>query len=218
MIRRVDRAGAAEDIAPQVTPHVATPRRRGRRPAGQDTRGAILAAARAEFGSRGYDGTTLRGIARAAGVDPRLVHHYFSGKEEVFVAALDFPARPHDIVAAVLGPGPDGVGERLIRTVLRIWEQPGTRDRLAALLSAAVANEAGARLVREFVTREILARVAAELSVPDPELRASLAASHMVGIGLARYVVRVEPLASADVEDVVRLVAPTLQRYLADPG
>jgi len=197
-----------------VTEAVA-PKRRGRRPSGEDTRGAILVAARTEFAARGYDGTTLRGIARAAGVDARLVHHYFDGgKEEIFVAALDFPVRPQDIVTAVVAAGPDGVGERLVRTFLGLWDHPEGRTRITAVIGAALVNEAGARMIREFITRELLGRIAAQLTVDRPELRATLAASHLVGIAMVRLVVGVEPLASADPEEIVTLVAPTIQRYL----
>jgi AcrR family transcriptional regulator len=197
------------------------PRRRGRRPSGEDTRGAILTAARGEFASRGYDGTTMRGIAREAGVDARLVHHYFEGgKEEIFVAALDFPVRPQDIVDAILLPGPDGVGERLVRMFLGIWDSPEGRPRIRAILGAAVVNEAGARMIREFITRELLGRVAERLAVDRPELRATLAASHLVGIAMTRIVIGVEPVASASVDEIAEFVAPTIQRYLTapDPG
>jgi len=193
----------------------ALPKRRGRRPSGEDTRGAILDAARDEFAARGYDGTTLRGIARAADVDARLVHHYFAGgKEEILVAALDFPVRPQDVVAAILGPGTDGVGERLTRFFLGVWDSPEGRTRILAILGAAAVNEAGARLIREFITRELLGRIATELAVDNPELRATLAASHLVGIAMVRIVIGVEPLASADVDEIVAIVAPTIQRYL----
>jgi AcrR family transcriptional regulator len=194
------------------------PRRRGRRPSGEDTRGSILNAARGEFATRGYDGTTMRGIARRAGVDPRLVHHYFEGgKEEIFVAALDFPVRPGDMVEAILGPGPDGVGERMVRLFLGIMDSPEGGTRMRAVLGAAVVNEAGARMVREFITREVVGRIVGELSVDRPALRANLAASHLVGIAIVRIIVRVEPLASADVDEVVAFVAPTMQRYLTAP-
>jgi AcrR family transcriptional regulator len=192
-------------------------RRRGRRPAGDDTRGLILAAARTEFGSRGYDGTTMRGIARAAGVDARLVHHYFDGKEDVFVSALGFPARPQDIVEAVMTGPLDRLGERLARTVLAIWDSPEGRDRIVALLSGAMSSEAAARMLREFVTRELLGRIAAALDVDRGELRASLAASHLVGIAMARVVVKIEPLASLDADELAKIVGPVLQRYLTDP-
>jgi AcrR family transcriptional regulator len=191
-------------------------RRRGRRPAGEDTRGGILAAARAEFGSRGYDGTTIRGIARAAGVDARLVHHYFDSKEDVFVTALGFPARPQDLVASVMNGPMEQLGERLARTVLGIWDSAEGRDRIVALLSGAMASEAAARMLREFVTRELLGRIAAALQVDRGELRASLAASHLVGLAMARVLIKIEPLASLDAEELARIIGPVLQHYLTD--
>jgi len=189
-------------------------RRRGRRPAGEDRRGAIVAAARAEFGARGFDGTTLRGVARAAGVDARLVHHYFDGKDALFVAAFELPARPQQLLEAVLGPDVDRIGERLVRMFTTVWDTPDGRQRIVALLSAASASEAGARMLREFLAREVFGRIVARLGGDDPELRAALAASQMMGLGVARYVVRLEPLASADADLVVALVGPTLQHYL----
>lgn len=193
----------------------ATPRRRGRRPAGEDTRGAILAAALQEFAAKGYNGTTLRGIARAAGVDARLVHHYFEGKDDVFVQAVGFPVLPRQIAARLAGPGPDGIGERLVRTFFGVWESPGGRERAVALLSTVAGNPELTPILRDFISREILAPVAAMLGGDDPELRATLAASQMIGVLIVRAVVGVEPLASADVEDLVPLLAPTLERYLS---
>jgi AcrR family transcriptional regulator len=192
-------------------------RRRGRRPAGEDTRGLILSAARSEFGSRGYDGTTMRGVARAAGVDARLVHHYFDGKEDLFVTALGFPARPGDLMAMVLAGPVEQIGERLARVVLGIWDSPLGRERLVALFSGAMASEAAARMLREFITRELVGRIAAALPSDRGELRATLAASHMVGIAMARIVIKVEPMASVDADQLARIVGPALQRYLMDP-
>jgi AcrR family transcriptional regulator len=176
-----------------------------------------VAAARSEFGSRGYDGTTMRGIARAAGVDARLVHHYFDGKEELFVSALGFPARPGDILAAVMNGPVDEVGLRLARAVFAVWDSPEGRDRIVALLSGALSSEAAARMLREFVTRELLGRIAAALQMDRGELRTTLAASHLIGVAVARIVVKVEPLASADADELARIVGPALQRYLTDP-
>jgi AcrR family transcriptional regulator len=191
-------------------------RRRGRRPAGEDTRGAIVEAARVEFGARGYEGTTLRGVARAAGVDPRLVHHYFESKADLFIAAMDLPARPQDLVPLIIGPGPDGIGERLVRFFFSVWETEVGRQRLPALLGSLLTNPEGARMLREFLTEELFGKIAASLPVDRPQLRAALAASQMVGIAMCRYVVLVEPIASADIEDLVPLLAPTLQRYLTE--
>ncbi|WP_088290317.1 TetR/AcrR family transcriptional regulator [Kineosporia sp. A_224] len=193
-----------------------TTRRRGRRPAGEDARAEIVAAARAEFAARGFDGATLRGIARAAGVDPRLVHHYFeNGKEDLFIAAFQFPARPADVIPVVFGPGIDGVGERLVRFFFGVWDTPPGREMMLGLVRSAATSEQAAAMIRQFVTRTILARAADVLPGGDAELRVELAVAQMVGVAFLRYVIRVEPLASADLEDLVPLLAPTVQRYLA---
>jgi AcrR family transcriptional regulator len=188
--------------------------RRGRRPAGQDTRQAIVDAARTEFATRGYEGTTMRAVARAAGVDARLVHHYFEGKDEVFAAAMELPVRPHDIVDQMIAGSPDGLGERLVRFFFAVWDAPAGRERMVALLASALTSPDAARLLREFLTREIFGRIAAEVGSDDPQLRAALAASQMVGLVVARYVVKLEPLASADQGELVPILAPTIQRYL----
>jgi AcrR family transcriptional regulator len=196
---------------------VDAPRRRGRRPAGEDRRGDILAAAREEFARRGFDGTTMRGIARAAGVDPRLVHHYFDGKDAVFTAAFELPVRPQDVVEPMVALGPDGIGERLIRLFLTVWDTPPGQQRIVALLSASLTSEAAARMLREFLTREVFARIVTALRTDDAELRASLAASQMMGLVVARYVVGIEPLASLEPDVVVGLIGPALQAYLTGP-
>jgi len=194
------------------------PRRRGRRPAGEDTRGAIIAAARSVFAAKGYEAATMRGIARVAGVDPRLVHHYFAGKEDVFVEAMQFPVRPTQVIGAAVEPGVEGLGERMIRVFFGAWDGPEQRERVKALLGSAATSAEGARMLSEFVSEEILGRVSAQLTGPDRELRAELAAAQMIGMAFVRYVVRVEPLASAPVEQLVELLAPTVQRYLGGEG
>jgi AcrR family transcriptional regulator len=198
--------------------------RRGRgRPAGSragtvETRDRILAAAREEFSARGYDKTSIRSIAKSAGVDPALVHHYFGAKEQVFAASIEVSFEPAFSVPDVLAAGPEDVGERLARFFVGIWENPVTRAPMLAIVRSAVSNDTAASVLRGIVLRRLLERVASELKVPDPRLRAELAGAQMMGIAMMRYIIRIEPLASADMEDVVALVAPTLQRYLTDPG
>ncbi|MEU9301452.1 TetR family transcriptional regulator [Streptomyces sp. NPDC048269] len=199
------------------------PRRRGPGRPRQDeadegpgTQERIRLAARSEFAARGYDKTSVRGVAKAAGVDPALVHHYFGSKEDLFAAAIELSMEPAMVVPAILGEGPEGIGERLARYFLGVWENPVTRVPLLAVIRSALTHEAAAKVLRGLVLRRVLERVAADLDVPDPTFRAELAASHMVGIAILRYVVQVEPLASADPEDIVALVAPTLQRYLTE--
>jgi AcrR family transcriptional regulator len=189
--------------------------RTGRRPGKQDTREAILAAARDTFAERGYDGASIRQIAAAAGVDPALVHHYFGTKEKLFAATVNFPMNPAEFVPRVLAGGVDGAGERLVRTFLTVWDSPvGIAG--VALLRSAVGSEIGARLLREFLSSQILRRVTAILEIDPDEapLRTSLIASQLSGLGLVRYILRLEPLASAPREVVVAAVAPTIQRYL----
>ncbi|MFE7776438.1 TetR family transcriptional regulator [Streptomyces sp. NPDC057445] len=199
----------------------AQPRRRGR-PArteadtGPGARERILQAARTEFSERGYDKTSVRGIAKAAEVDPALVHHYFGTKDEVFAAAIEMSFEPVIVVPSVLGEGPEGIGERLARYFIGVWENPATRAPLLAIIRSALTHEAAAKVLRGFVLRRVLERVAADLDVPNPKFRAELAASHMIGIAVLRYVIQVEPLASADPEEIIALVAPTLQRYLTE--
>ena len=188
--------------------------RTGRRPGGGDTRAEILEAARAEFAAHGYDGTSLRAVARAADVDPALVHRFFGGKPGLFGAAMDLPADPGALVRAMLQDGTDGLGERIVRTFLGVWDSPEAQERLVALLRAGASSAASAELLRGFVTEAVLAPLAEATGRPDGRLRASLAGSQLVGLAMARYVVRIEPLASADVDTIAPLLGATLQRYL----
>ncbi|MFF9199901.1 TetR family transcriptional regulator [Streptomyces sp. NPDC014779] len=200
----------------------AAPRRRGRpsrtaaEESGPGARERILEAARGQFAERGYDKTSVRGIAKAAGVDPALVHHYFGTKDEVFAAAIEVSFEPAAVVPAIVGGPRETIGERLARFFIGVWENPATRAPLLAIIRSALTHEAAATVLRGFVLRRLLERIAAELDVPDPKFRAELAASHMIGIAILRYVIRVEPLASAAPEAIVAQVAPTLQRYLTE--
>jgi AcrR family transcriptional regulator len=196
---------------------VTAPARRGPgRPAGgSDAYERILTAAREVFGANGYERASLRSIARAAGVDPALVHHYFESKEQVFVAAMDLPFDPRQALPEVVDGPWDSVGERLVRFFLGVWADPAGRGPFVALVSAATASPAGAALLREFVSGVLFPVLAARVQSPDAELRIQAAAAQLVGLGLLRHVVGVEPLATAPDEVVVALVAPTVQRYLS---
>ena len=187
----------------------------GRRPGTADTRGEILAAARAEFAAKGYDGASVRAIAREASVDPALVHHYFGTKEKVFVAAMELPFVPAERLPAVLEGDPDGLAERLARVFFGMWADPTFRTPMLGLVRSAFTGEHGAAMLREFVGTTLLGRVAQAVGPVDP-LRVQAAAAQLVGVVILRYVVRLEPLASASEDEIVALVSPALQRYL-DP-
>jgi AcrR family transcriptional regulator len=185
-------------------------RPRGRRPGGSDTRERILDAARARFAAHGYDRTRIRDVAVDAGVDPALVHYFFKTKDGLFVAAMELPISPAEVIAPLVAEGVSGLGERMVRRLLGVWDEPANQATLLALVSGASGHPGAALALREFITREIVARVAL---VSDP-LRANLVASQIMGLIAARYVARLEPLASLPADAVVPLVAPTLQRYL----
>src|SRR5689334_18742580 len=195
-------------------------RRRGRPPGTEsaDTRDRILTAAREEFSERGYDKTSVRGIAKAAGVDSALVHHYFGTKEQVFEAAIEGAFAPALAAPTAVEDGPlDTVGERLTRFLLGIWENPTTRTPLLAIVRSAVNNESAAAVFRRLVAAQLLRRIAGRLDLPDAELRAELAAAQLVGVAMLRYVIKVEPLASADMEQIIARVAPVVQGHLTGP-
>ncbi|MEW2128810.1 TetR family transcriptional regulator [Streptomyces sp. NPDC005435] len=194
-----------------------TGRRRGRPPRTEsgDTRDRILAAAREEFSERGYEKTSVRGIAKAAGVDSALVHHYFGTKEKIFEAAVTVSFAPAFAAPDALADGPlETVGERFTRFVFGIWENPATRAPLLAIVRSAVNNEGAAAVFRRLVAAQLLGRIASRFGGPDAELRAELAAAQLVGTAMLRYVIKVEPLASADVERIVERLAPVVQGHL----
>jgi len=203
--------GSKQPRRPGTDPARARPR--GRRPGGADTRTELLDAARVEFADRGYDGATVRLIADRAGVDPAMVNHWFGGKEALFIAAVEFPVDPDQIVTGVL-PGPrDELGERLVRTFLGVWDATGGRP-LATLIRSVASHETAASLIRQFVGRMLVNRVVTPVAPDRPELRGALVGSQLVGLGMVRYVLQLEPLASAEHDTVVAAVAPNLQRYL----
>jgi AcrR family transcriptional regulator len=191
----------------------AVPARSGRRPGASGTREAILLAARARFAEVGYDRATIRAIAVQAGVDPALVMHFFGSKQQLFLDAIEMTIKPAEAVPAMLEDGLDGLGERLARFYLDMWESPDTRDGLAGIMRSAFSHEDAAALLRGFLGSEVFGRLVPSIEGQDAALRVGLAGAHLVGIAIARYVVKVEPLASADRDTVVAAVGPTIQRY-----
>ena len=198
----------------------ATGRPRGRRPAGGDTRGDIVRAARLEFAEKGYQAASLRAIARGARVDPALLHHYWDGKAGLFAETIRMPVSPAEIVRRIIDGPREQAGERTVSSFLSVWDAPDRRPQFAALARSALTHEASARSLREFLVGEIFGRIAAGLRAgdepsPDEELRAGLAAAQMFGFAVMRYVVQVPAVAEATADEVVSALAPTLQGYLA---
>jgi AcrR family transcriptional regulator len=186
-------------------------RRPGRRPGPTETREAILVAARELFAEKGYDGASARAIARAAEVDPALVHHFFGNKEGLFVAAMEFPFDPAQLLPHVVAGPRAEIGERLVRVFVSVWGDPRLRGQAIALLRSAATSERGAAMLREFAASALMARVAEGVGVSRLQINA--AAGQMIGVMILRYVLAVEPIASATEDELVELLAPTLQRY-----
>lgn len=189
----------------------------GRRPGASGTREAIAAAARRHFADRGYDRTSLRGVAAEAGVDPSLVSHFFGNKQRLFVSVVELPFDPEAILPVILAGDRETIGLRLSRFVLTALEGEDARRRFTGLIRSAASEPEAARLVRELVTRKVFSPIAESLGVDDAPLRAALAGSQIVGLIMARHVVAVEPLASTPADEIAEAVGGTLQRYLTGP-
>jgi AcrR family transcriptional regulator len=190
-------------------------RRSGRRAGGADTRGQILDAARQVFGEQGFENASVRKVAGRAGVDPALVHHYFGTKQALFLAAMELPIDFNALVDRVMAGPRREMGARLVRQTLELWEDPGTRSLLMGIVRSATTDAVAAEMLRELLSRGPVLALTRAGGSPDAALRATLAGSQIVGLAMARYVIGVEPLASATNDQVVRAIGPTLQRYLA---
>jgi AcrR family transcriptional regulator len=201
---------------------------KGRRPGKRDTRAEIVAAAAIAFSEGGYEGTSLRAVAGRAGVDPALVHHYFpSGKAELFHAAVAEAHEPRLILDLVLSEDHTALvaaseitsskGSSIVAHFVRMWDEAdeaGARDTFVSFTQAAASSPEAAAGVRAFLAERIWSRLGDEGRGPDElACRRSLIASQLMGLGFARYVLRLEPVASASPDDLAQWVGPTIDRY-----
>jgi AcrR family transcriptional regulator len=195
--------------------------RTGRRAGDSGTRAAILESARRQFAASGYDSATIRAIAADAGVDPALVHHFYGTKERLFAAAMQLPVVPSEVITAALADGarPAGVsvGEHMARSALTLWETPHVSDSFQGLLRSAVTSQQAAAMLREFLTEAILGPVASLAGEADPEgasFRASLVATQMLGLAMARYLLKIGAVATASHEELAAAIGPVIDHYL----
>ena len=188
--------------------------RTGRRPGRSSTREDILEAARRLFAERGYQGATIRAIAADAGVDAALVVHFFGNKAALMGEAIEWPFDPEVEMPKLLVDGKHQVGGNLVALVVRTWDREGGRNPILMLVRAATTEPKAAEMLAAFMRERLFAPLMQRLGSDRPDLRATLAASQLVGMGLARHVLQVEPLASAKPAEVVDWYGPTLQRYL----
>ena len=177
----------------------------------------ILAAAKSEFAEKGFDKASVRGIARAAKVDPALVHHYFGSKDDLLLASLEAPFDPRQIIASLAEAGADGLGQRIAETFLTVWDDEHQRVPFVALFKSAMTTAAAADQLRNGIVRMVQVSVSAAIDTDDADLRSQLIVSQMLGMAMARYVLELEPLASTPREEVARRLGPVLQSYITGP-
>jgi AcrR family transcriptional regulator len=188
--------------------------RTGRRPGTPDTREKILAVARRRFATRGYDATSLRGIATDAKVDPALLIHYFGTKEGLFTAATGLPTGLSEVFGGQEEPTLRDFAEALVRSYLRFVDSDQSRNAILALVRSAVSNEKAAAMLREFLAAELLPVIASRTGNENAPLRASLVAAQLMGVAMLRHVVRLDPVARATPDEIAALVAPVIEQYL----
>ncbi len=150
-------------------------------------------------------------------MDPALVHHFFGSKQRLFLSVTELPLQPEEVLPGILAGRRSEAGMRLARFSVELWENPEARERLAGILRAAVSEPEAAQMARELATEHFVGAISESLGVDDAPLRASLISSHGIGIAMARYILRVEPLASMAPEALIQAIAPTFQHYLTRP-
>ncbi len=181
-------------------------------PRSEGTRRAILGAARAAFAARGYELTTIRAVAAQAGVDASMVMRYFHSKAGLFTAAVTMDLQIPDLRSVP----PRDRGELLVRTFVSRWEDPLHDDEMIAMLRTGVTSETVAEQLQS-VLGELVTGPIAALGDERAAERGALIAAQLLGLGLCRYILRFEPLASLPPDDVVAAVAPSIQHYLTRP-
>ncbi|MCA0295795.1 MAG: TetR family transcriptional regulator [Actinobacteria bacterium] len=192
-------------------------RPRGRRPGRTDTRAAIQTAALTLFSELGYEKVSLRAIARAADVDPALIHHYFENKADLFArSVLDLPLDAEEIVRSILDGPVESIGERTIAAFLDAWERPGATDRFTAMMRAAVTDPSARRPLSEFMTKEILVKVVESVGHGNARLRAQLGVSLVLGLALSRDILELPALVKSRKPVLVKAYGRAMQAHLVD--
>lgn len=190
-----------------------TAKRLGRRPGPSTSRDDILLAARELFGELGYQRATIRAIARRAAVDPALVIRSFGSKDDLLGEALTFPMDPAAVLAGIEDE-PGELGVALVRRVLTLWQNPTLRGSLLSLLRTGLSHDRAAAVMRGLVGRTVLPVVARLAADDEAEVRAALVGANIVGLAMAREVLRIPALAELSVDEVARAAGPAITHYL----
>ncbi|MGY1990744.1 TetR/AcrR family transcriptional regulator [Mycolicibacterium fortuitum] len=193
--------------------------RSGRWRTGQQNKQRIIDAAREHFMRDGYEKATVRSIAADAGVDVAMVYYHFGNKEGLFTASvLDTPQHPLHQLANLLEEGPGEIGARLVRDVVQRWDAGASFDLLLTVFRSADIHPLARKLLHDTLAGPVARQIADRFGVDNAELRVELVTVHLVGLAFARYQLKIEPMASASIDDLAAWIGPTVQRYLTDPN
>jgi len=210
----LDPTDASSDVAarsPEAPKGPGARRQGGRRPGGSSSREKILEVARQAFPANGYAGTSLRGIARDAGVDPSLIVQFFGSKAGLFGAVVQWPFDASQIRTQIREVPATEVGACAAGIFIGHWDRDEHRNPIISLLHAALADPAAAAMLREFITANLTLPMVQRVGADHPDFRAALLASQLLGFGISRYALSFEGLVSAPQEDLVAALGATLQ-------
>lgn len=175
------------------------------------TREAIEAAARELFSANGFERTTMREIGARAGIDPSMIIRYFGSKEQLFARV----AAPDLNMPALDSAEPGAIGESLVRHFLEQWEGENAGGGLPVLLRSAASNDDAAERLRNIFRTQVFPAIARLGTAESAPTRAGLVASQLLGLAMARYVLRLPPMVAMQAEEIIRMIGATVQRYAA---
>ena len=178
------------------------------------TRAAILTAARRRFAADGFERTTIRAIAADAEIDPSMVMRYYGSKDGLFAAAADLDLHLPDLTSVPR----EQLGETLARHWVELWEGDLADELLIVLLRSAITNENAAEQLRTVFGAQVATALAAVVDdAAEAPIRAGLVSTQMLGLALCRHILRLPPVVALDVETLIASVSETVQRYLTGP-
>jgi AcrR family transcriptional regulator len=178
------------------------------------TRAAILAAARRRFAADGFERTTIRAIAADAGIDPSMVMRYYGSKDGLFSAAADLDLQLPDLASVPR----EQLGETLVRHWVERWEGGSSDELLIVVFRSAITNEAAAERLRTVFGAQVAKAIATIVDDrAEAATRAGLVSTQMLGLALCRYILRLAPVVALDLDTLLATVSDTVQRYLTGP-
>lgn len=176
----------------------------------EETKAAILSAARERFGAAGFQAATIRRIAADAGVDPAMVMRYFGNKDKLFAAAAEFDLRFPDFTVLDRAK----VGRALVGHFLERWEGD---EALVILLRSSATNADAAQRMQKIFSTQLQPLVATLLPAQESRFRSGLIATQILGLAWCRFVLRLPPVVEMTRDEIVDWIGPTIQRYLGLP-